>query len=90
MLLSWCESENPQDLAACTGYLVGIGDILDSQTVFEGRACIAKTLTSDDLRKLFILFLRVNPEMAEKTSGANIAALALIEAYPCPSKGKGI
>lgn len=85
-LLAWCESDKMEDQSACIGYLLGIGDILSDQTVYQGRACLTGTISGEDLRKLYILFLRVNPQLAENTSGANIAALAMMEAFPCKDK----
>ncbi len=82
-LLGWCESDKAADQSACMGYLTGVGDILNDQTIFQGRACLPPTTTSADLRNLIVLFIRANRNLAESASGANLAALAMIEAYPC-------
>lgn len=84
-LLAWCNSDTPEDTALCNGYIVAVGDVLNDQIIFEGRACLPATTTVEELRTLVLLFLRANAAHLDKTSGANLAALAMAHAYPCKS-----
>lgn len=82
-LMTWCESTNDDELSTCMGYILSVGDVLNDQTIFQGRACLPPTTTSNELRQLVLLFLHANQQHLEKASGANLAALAMIHAYPC-------
>ncbi len=82
-LLAWCNSNTPADTALCNGYILAVGDILNDQTVYQGRACLPPTTNVDELRELVLLFLRANAQHLDKTSGANLVALAMMHAYPC-------
>ncbi len=82
-LLALCESEKADDQSLCTGYIMSIGDVLSDQTIYRGRACLPPTTSIDQLHQLVVLFLKSNPQHLEKVSGANLAALAMMHAYPC-------
>ncbi len=82
-LLAWCQSKNPDEQSTCLGYVMSVADILSDQTIYQGRACLPPTTTADELRRLVVLFLSSNPQHLEKASGANLAALAMMHAYPC-------
>lgn len=82
-LQAWCESDKAEDQSICLGYILSVGDILNDQTIYKGRACLPPSTSSDQLRQLVIAFLRANGKLLEGVSGANLAALAMIDAYPC-------
>ncbi|MBN9527549.1 MAG: hypothetical protein J0H82_15165 [Alphaproteobacteria bacterium] len=84
-LKAWCESSNVDEISTCLGYILSVGDILNDQKIYEGRACIPVATSADEMRQLVVLFLRTNPQLLDTASGANLAALAMIHAYPCSS-----
>lgn len=82
-LLAWCNSGNAEDQRLCLGYIMSVGDILDAQTIFKGRACLPTTLSVEQLQQTVLAFLRANASLLDGASGANLAALAMMDAFPC-------
>lgn len=82
-LKSWCESRNVDEISTCLGYVLSVGDILNDQMIYGGRACVPLATSADEIRQLVVLFLRANAQLLETASGANLVALAMIHAYPC-------
>ncbi len=82
-LLAWCNSGAAEDQKYCLGYILSVGDILNDQTIYKGRACLPSTLSADQLQQTVVAFLRANANLLDGTSGANLAALAMMDAFPC-------
>lgn len=64
-LLAWCNSGAADDQKLCYGYFLAVGDILNDQTIYEGRACLPATLSAEQLRQTVLAFLRANAALLE-------------------------
>jgi hypothetical protein len=84
-LHDWCLSEDVGDQEACLGYVVGVADMLSSQTS-EGsaqhRACIPN-IEANQAVSTVKQYLRVHPR-TDVAAGSDLVAAALSEAFPCP------
>jgi hypothetical protein len=84
-LHDWCFSEDIGDQEACLGYVIAIADVLSSDDTSEltkYRACIPEvdaTQVVNTAKK----YLEFHPQAGD-TTAANLVAIALSEAFPCP------
>ncbi len=84
-LLAWCESDKADERSMCLGYIISVGDVLNDQTIYKGRACLPPTTSIEQLQQLVVAFLRGNEKLLAGASGSNLAALAMMDAFPCSS-----
>ena len=88
-LHDWCLSEEVGDQEACLGYVVGVADALgaapedEAAGVARRRLCLPEidAKTAVDAVKQYLL---VHPRPGDGGTGADLVAVALAEAYPCP------
>ena len=88
-LYDWCLSEEVGDQEACLGYVVGVADALgaapedEAAGVARRRLCLPEidAKTAVDAVKQYLL---VHPRPGDGGTGADLVAVALAEAYPCP------
>lgn len=82
-LLQWCQSEDREDRAGCTGYIEAVTDILQSHAVILGyQACVPTNATYVQARDVVVTALVGKP--AERHfSASGLTARALSEAFPC-------
>ena len=74
----------------CTGYIVGVGDLIDGLLLEEdlkgpldGKSfCLTEQLSRAEVRDLVLAFLRKRPDVQDKHM-TSITWAALIEAFPC-------
>jgi hypothetical protein len=84
-LYGWCLSEDVGDQEACLGYVVGVADMLSSQTsegLAQHRACIPD-IEANQAVSTVKQYLRVHPR-TDVATGSDLVAAALSEAFPCP------
>lgn len=90
----WCEEAETR--SACHAYLQAVADGLDAspeeirKSVHSGLivqwrngVCFPSELHQEDLRKVFLAYLRALPEPPYGTSPAYVAADAFAFAWPC-------
>jgi hypothetical protein len=84
-LHNWCFSEDIGDQEACLGYVIAIADVLSSDDRAEltkYRACIPE-VDATQMIKTAKQYLEFHPQ-ASDTTAADLVAIALSEAFPCP------
>ncbi len=84
-LHKWCFSEDIGDQEACLGYVIAIADVLSSDDRAEltkYRACIPE-VDAKQVVSAAKQYLEFHPQ-AGKTTAADLVAIALSEAFPCP------
>lgn len=68
--------------AFCHGYVLAIADVVSTQPVAGRRACFPNFITSDQVEKVVLNYLKRNPKLLDR-SASSLAATALAEAFPC-------
>ena len=90
----WCEEKSTH--SACLAYLQAVADGLDASpeeiaksvhsgsiTQWRNAVCFPPDLHQEDLRKVFLAYLRALPGPPYGTSPAYVAADAFAFAWPC-------
>lgn len=88
--LELCSGSEAWSDGYCTGYIVGVGDLIDGLLLEEdlkgpldGKAfCLTEELNRAEVRDLVLAFLRKRPDVQDKHM-TSITWAALIEAFPC-------
>ena len=80
-LLGYCTSKST---VGCDAYLDGLADGLEASHHISKSACIAKDVTTPQLRDVVIKYIRANPQLREK-SAARLTSDAFLAAFPCRS-----
>src|SRR5262245_43615564 len=81
-LLNRCHSQSVQSQGACTGFMVGVFDVLASGPVNGKTACPPAGETAAEIKKIALLWLEAHPA-DRHFPAAGLVATALSEAYPC-------
>jgi len=77
-----CRSAAPYSEAICSGYVVGIADVMASDRLNGFTACLPTTVTVRQISDVVSTYLQQHPEMRHY-SASSIVAYALSESFPC-------
>jgi hypothetical protein len=80
-LLGYCTSKST---TGCDAYLDGLADGLEASHHLTRQACIAKDVTTPQLRDVVVRYIHANPQLREK-SAARLTSDAFLAAFPCRS-----
>jgi hypothetical protein len=80
-LLGYCTSKTT---TGCDAYLDGLADGLEASHHQTKQACIAKDVTTPQLRDVVVRYIHANPQSREK-SAARLTSDAFLAAFPCRS-----
>jgi hypothetical protein len=77
----------PDKVANCTGYVIGVLDALATVREAEGSAiaerfCVPSKLLSGAVTEVFARYLLAHPEQ-RKFTASSLVLMAMIEAFPC-------
>ncbi len=78
-LLGYCTSKTT---TGCDAYLDGLADGLEASRHLTKQACIAKDVTTPQLRDVVVRYIHANPQSREK-SAARLTSDAFLAAFPC-------
>ncbi len=81
-LLAFCNSSVPMHGFFCFGYIEGIADAMQFNSINGSRACIGDTVQVGQLNDVVIQFLQTNPAIRDRGANSLVAA-ALGRAFPC-------
>lgn len=80
-----CESERPEAVNTCLGYLTGVADAEDagpSWKMQESLFCVPRGISAGQLRRSLLEYLRAHPE-EEDLNAAIVVGNAFLENFPC-------
>jgi hypothetical protein len=83
--ISICLSDNPGEVAVCSGYVAGLYDgIIVSARFYKQSApfCVPKNMTNGHVREVFSMYLRNNPEKS-RWLASELFVRSIREAFPC-------
>lgn len=80
-----CESERPDSVNTCLGYLTGVADAEDASPSWKLQKslfCVSRGVGANQLRHVVVDYFRAHPE-AEDLNAAIVVGNAFLEAFPC-------
>ena len=77
-----CQSEASYSEAICSGYVVGIADIMANEPVYGFTACLPTNVTVRQVSDVVSTYMQQHPEMRHYAA-SSIVAYALSESFPC-------
>ncbi len=80
-----CQSERPDEINTCLGYLTGIADAEDaapSWKLQQSLFCLPRGVSANQLRGTLLNYFKKHPE-EEDLNAAIVVGNALLEAFPC-------
>jgi hypothetical protein len=82
-LLKDCQSTDVVERNLCLGYIAGIFDALDGNTLDQQhRACLPKGVTIGQVSDIVVQWLQANPK-DRHYAAAGLVAAAIAKAFPC-------
>ena len=84
-----CRAAGTASQVFCFGFIIGIADVMEDNSLDGRSACIPKDATIQQVAEVVIRFLDDNPDIREFT-GESLTVQALSDKYPCahPKKVK--
>jgi len=84
-LEEYCKAAPGLDAGYCLGFMYGYSaGIINARTLSQ-YVCLESGVTPEQMRRIFIKFTEGRPEVLNQ-SAELVAAAAMAEAFPCPSK----
>jgi len=80
-----CESDRPDELNTCLGYLTGVADAEDaapSWKLQKSLFCLPRGASANQLRRVVVDYFAAHPE-EEDLNAAIVVGNAFLEAFPC-------
>jgi Rap1a immunity proteins len=84
-LLARCQSERPEEINTCVGYIAGVADADTAAPGWKmGKSlfCVPTSLDSEQMRALVLRYFAKHPE-EEDLQAAMVVGNAFLEAFPC-------
>ena len=85
-LLRNCESQSPNEVFFCNGYVLAVHDASQDFTP-EGYGpyiCLPVNVTVEQVKRVIVKFLNDNPSSLHY-SASSLASTALQKSFPCPA-----
>ncbi len=77
-----CKAAGTASQVFCFGFIIGIADVMEDNSLDGRSACIPKDATIQQVAEVVIRFLEDNPDIRDFT-GESLTVQALSERYPC-------
>lgn len=81
-LLDDCKSEGSFRSGVCSGFVVGVAQVVGASDVDGVQACFPEGVTKGQLRKVVVAYLEANPGLLHYDA-ATLVIVALVGKFPC-------